>query len=513
MNYTKQSKTVADALTMFKAPTEPQTQDAVNNITGITDALSMPAPYDSFDEVFRKDILIGQYDWATTSPIDTVLFNIQLPQKAIYNPIKYILDNNTFVKPSLNVKIVINATNMHQGSFLAYFKPVIDYDYTVQSASSLNKIYMNANKQVIQELHIPFDHIFSALTTFPTDGFQQLGYLEGRVLNALQHPDSTTVKISIYANFSETKAFVPVANHVYAQSGIAGIFSDIGQVVNDATNAIQGGAKIVSKITECVPMLDNPNLDLPPSDRIIQTTTHGVGGFGGIRLDIAQNARTLHDESMYCSEEDEMDLNNIIKKSGIFDIVNIDTTQVSGTLLRNWINTPNTYIYRPAVGTTIYPTPLAFVSRAFQKWRGDVVLTLDFINTPFHKCQLLLTYTPYAAAIPTFEQAKNSPQIVLDISERSRFTLTIPYVAFTNYKFNPVSWNTPIGWPTLINDCGIIQLWVLNPLLSSGTVVDNIQMNAWVCAGDNFQLESRARFLNYNAQSGYVAEADRKSVV
>jgi hypothetical protein len=74
----------------------------------------------------------------------------------------------------------------------------------------------------------------------------------------------------------------------------------------------------------------------------------------------------------------------------------------------------------------------------------------------------------------------------MNLSEKSRFTLRIGYNSNTPFL--------PYGDELTLNrgdTAGQIKLWIMNPLVTTGTVPDNIDLNVYASAADNFQLSNR----------------------
>lgn len=502
----------ATNLTTFMDAAEPIKNDEAQERVNESHIYSLPETYSTLKSILNKEIPIGDFAWTIAQLNDTEIFTVQLPQAANVNPVEMVLNNIAFIKPDLEFRLSVNGTNMHQGKFVIAWLPIYEFDTSVFRMTTMYHADFDVNKQKDIYFTVPFNHIFNVLDTFNNDVLNTLGFLRAKVLNALDaNGASTTLRVKLFVNFRRSETYVPVHSHTYvnvvqptmiAQSGVGSsldeTIKDVGTIVGDVSSAVQAGTRIASRIGELITFFDNPNLKLPSSDRVMQHTTHGAGGVSTVRLDLLQESRTFNPIELYPHSNKEMCGKYIREREGIFDIITFNDQALTGTLLADYVVSPNNFIYKTA--TNIWtPTPLSFISNTHQLWRGDIKIRFEFIATAFHKCQFMVSYTPVSDVDPTFEQAKSSIFWMITLSENNSFEITVPYLARSTFKkvstlFAPVT--DPIA------GSGRLKVWLFNPLTTSGTVSGSIQCNLYARAGESFQLRGREICTGFTAQSG-----------
>jgi hypothetical protein len=553
MNTIEKSQVQEDSATTFLNPhTTPETKE-VNKISRVDPSIySTSYGVETIADLLSTDILVGTYSWNTGQAVNTEVFDITLLSAINLNPMKTFLNNFTFIKPDILITVVFNPSNMHLGSLQVVWKPVSDFNTNVYRMTSMRGLHINANKSTTQQLRIPYDHIYSNLDTYHDTPYNILGHLEAKVLNQLRTESSqNNLSISIFVKCEGSKLTLPTATHNYApqsfdeimkfnktsnigikqkvidcsissddevlcmkelinKSTIAdivdgiynlvpqsmdSILKDVGEIVSDVSNAVEKGMT-VAKIAGEALAFDNPLLEIPSSQRIIQDTVHGAGGRSGIRLQLIQEGRTYYPGEYEPSKEDEMDMHRIAQIPAVFRTINISTALPTGTELVNIEYTPKYFTISRAPGL-YQDAPIMYTSRCFQLWTGDIILTFDFIATSFHKMQAILTYTPANESEISYQEALNSPKVIMNLSEKSRFTIRIAYNSHVPFL--------PYGDELAMNrkdTCGQIKLWVMNPLVTTGTVPDNIDLNIYASAADNFQMMNRNEgFFNWTPQS------------
>jgi hypothetical protein len=122
-------------------------------------------------------------------------------------------------------------------------------------------------------------------------------------------------------------------------------------------------------------------------------------------------------------------------------------------------------------------TPLAFLSRFFNFWRGSLCYTFKIIKTGFHSGRLLIAYTPFDSILnttsgPAANIAGTASQYrnIVDIRENNEVTITVPFISVSPWAFT-----------NMVN--GYIAVYVLDPLKHPDVVSDEIEIKVEVRGG------------------------------
>lgn len=158
------------------------------------------------------------------------------------------------------------------------------------------------------------------------------------------------------------------------------------------------------------------------------------------------------------------------------------------TLLWNTGVTP--YTWGESDGALFFP-PCCYAALPFKYWTGTLNYRFQIVCSSFHRGRLKIVYDPNYIA----SQEWNVNYIhVVDIAETQDFCISVsngqkktlldrltPGVSLTPYTTTPIG-SKPVG-------NGVLGIYVLNELAVPNTTVDNdIQVNVFVSAGDDFEL-------------------------
>lgn len=181
--------------------------------------------------------------------------------------------------------------------------------------------------------------------------------------------------------------------------------------------------------------------------------------------------------------------------------------------------TPN--MFNVDTGTTpntIYDTPVSYISRMFQYWRGDLIFRFRFICSPYHKGRIRLSYDPrgdIANNIPDYSAIFN--QIVdigtvQDVEIRVPYMQTMPWLSTlgTNYSSGALNWATS-GTATSMTamtyqnarNNGVITWRVVTPL-TAPTTTAGVTVQVFVRGAENFELAVPTQLGDY---SPYVTQS------
>lgn len=477
----------------------------------------------------KKPILLEQVAWNVTQTPGTNLAVYEFPEilTSVESIVRRTLSMYAYFRFTPVFRFQINATKFHQGQLICSFDPFsqsIDYtdrptDYTGYfatpffnrfGATGLPNVKIMASESDPVELEIPFNHPRNYFTTNSSAGFDLLGKVRVTVLNQLKVADgaSTSLTLTTWLYARDASVHVPIHYHDlvipdYAPIESTSLLDNVTDLIGNGTNlvgnimtgqvgkALRTGQGIVDNLGSIFGF-DYPTRPVNPEKCImpIETLAHGKGVSRAQRLvvDPVSHHPTGSEESS--SATDPMDIMAALKTPMLYYQMNWTTTQTAGTQLYTKTVAPVSSIVNVYTqsGRNIYqPTFLAYIASKFQFWRGGITYTLEFIATHFHSGKLLVAYVPnnMDPTKITYEQLTSScPNIVVDIQQTSSVSFTVPYVSPTPLKCT-------LNESTNTLDEEIIGHWFIyiqNPLVAASNVANNIDINIYAQAADDFQV-------------------------
>jgi hypothetical protein len=148
------------------------------------------------------------------------------------------------------------------------------------------------------------------------------------------------------------------------------------------------------------------------------------------------------------------------------------------------------------------PTPVAFLRRYFEYWRGSLCFKFKFVKTAFHSGRLQFSYSPSNVYTPGFTSTDYLYKDIVDIRESNEYTVTIPYAQVLPYLTTSGGTN------------GFLYCHVLNNLVAPATVSSSIDILAELHAGEDFEFAfpcpptaTAAIYLNRNAPAALMARS------
>ena len=494
-------------LTLFMDETLIKPETVIESQTAHTSQqplVSVPTLAGSVDNLLTKSVLVASHIWNTTDNKAAILGTVTLPKDISLNPIRMIMNNYAFMSFDLVVRFQFNGTPFHQGRLLINWAPLFGLTSSLQRASQLPHIQIDASTNLSQEIRIPYAHIKTVLDTYDSTPIGQLGKLTYNVLNPLQASTGAENSLNVftYVHLENSNVYNPCLNHeaFEEQSGDQNLVSEV-------TSAIEGAAVVASKAGEIFALLDHPSLFLPQSDRVTQDLTHGRGGISSVTLNMGQGDRTEQPSSLFPSDKNEMDLNYILKIPSYVFTFDWLASSPHLSIIKQFAVEPLTFRNSP-IANIFDPSPMAYYSHMFERWRGDIIIQLDVICNKFHRGQIGVSYIPVALDVgPDINDAMNNPQYVLDLKIMQTFRMTIPYTSNIPNKRCATALDTPPSIAPNDRTNGTIIIFVLNPLASGGSAPNSVNINVTAWVGDNFQFSFPRDFETFSAQSGVIDNA------
>jgi hypothetical protein len=185
---------------------------------------------------------------------------------------------------------------------------------------------------------------------------------------------------------------------------------------------------------------------------------------------------------------DEMSINFVKRQKAFYLTLNWATTTLPGSF-----QIIPCYPANFSTGTTISPmtgtaslvsanhTPIAFLSKLYQYWRGSIEITIKVIKTEYHTGRLILSFSPQTAvAALTNAQTNYVHREVIDLRDGSEFVVKVPYCYNSMYLDTDQTQNDIFM---------MMHVNILNELVAPDTCSQNVDVLFEVRGGTDLEFQ------------------------
>ena len=185
---------------------------------------------------------------------------------------------------------------------------------------------------------------------------------------------------------------------------------------------------------------------------------------------------------------DEMSINFVKRQKAFYRTLNWSTTTLPGSFI-----TIPCYPSVFSTGGTISPmtgtaslvstnhTPIAFLSKLFQYWRGSIEITIKVIKTEYHTGRLILSFSPQTLVGPlTNVQTNYVHREIIDLRDGSEFVVKVPYCYNTMYLDTDQTQNDIFM---------MMHVNILNELVAPDTCSQNVDVLFEVRGGTDLEFQ------------------------
>jgi hypothetical protein len=185
------------------------------------------------------------------------------------------------------------------------------------------------------------------------------------------------------------------------------------------------------------------------------------------------------------TDADELSFRFLATIPAYFANISWPTSATGGTFLAEYGVHPHWYQLNKTLNGKVYTdfTPVAFLARHFNQWRGGITYNCKIVKTGFHSGRIMVAYHPHVdgLAIParTYGTAMYVLKEIIDVRETSDFSVTVPYSAISPFL------NTSTVGP---QTNGTISFIVVDPLIAPPTVSSTINILVEVCGAEDIEF-------------------------
>lgn len=497
---------------------------------------------DDIQDFFSRPIKLADYTWATGGTPFAHTFN---PWEQYFGNPRVLnrITNYYLMRAKLHIKITINGNAYLQGRAIASYRPLKIYDnlgrtsfensdLDMIAASQRPFIFLNPTTSEGGEMELPFFYYGNYLQVTLSE-WKVMGEIWLAAINPMYHaniPDGeTSVNVSVFAWATDVELSVPTQINVDTLLPQAGDEYATGPISRPASIVERAAGKLTS-----VPAI-------APYARATQiaagAAAHAAVAFGYSRPITVESANTVKlattnvantnvPENVYklaldAKQEltvdsrtvgldgtDEMDIRSIAMRQSYLTNFPWFLGNNPESRLFSIVVDPMMYGRKPISDEPgeVYLTPMAFAARPFRYWRGSLKYRFQVVANGFHRGRLKIVYDP-VGNITTTAEYNTARTFVVDIAEQQDFSVTVGWGSRTSYRsryiwtgdgdnecpmppqapYNAgssmVSYNPYVGYGN-----GTLAVYVVNPLTGTTTNSDQVAVNVFVSACDDFEV-------------------------
>jgi len=392
-------------------------------------------------------------------------------------------------RADIELRIVVNANKFQQGLYMLAFKPLgggsrsskavnhmNDHSAFLTSRTQLPHVEIDLSCDTEATLTIPYSsgYNYTFCNTTSSEPVTSMGNASIYVYSPLKSPSgSTTANYKVYCSLKSVEligAIIPQSGNLNGSKSSRKQRKDVSiqEAGSQGVGPISSPLMAISKaagILSAVPTISSFMTPLSWATDILSNTAAAFGLAKPINMGAAQ--RVTRNMAPYFSNINTVDQSlplSLDVKNAVQLVPGLTGTDLDEMAFANiaaipafvqratWDDTMTSDIdhvtLAPTVGDVVLPlagggaavgmTPLSFVARHFQMFRGSIVLTIKIVKTEFHSGRFSVSFVPGDALDPSgflydFPRSEYLHRHIIDIREHSTVTLEFPYLSSTNY--------------------------------------------------------------------------------
>jgi len=486
-----------------------------------------------------RENLVAEFDWALTNTPGTEIPIVGTSPSDVPTDL---LQNDMVSAPFLRfqlwrckvvkVRFQLIASRFHQGRLGVYFLPTMlpkalsGTTLSPRTWTQLQHAFLDPADGSVVEMEIPFIFYKGWVDLVNND---VLGQLHVQVLNQLQAASgaSTSVSVKVFVSFEGSEFKIPRPGGSSFRAALREQFKrefpqDYAIISNSMPQGLEEigasvGKELDNVIKEIVPqqlselsagvIFDNPVYTEYPEPLIHKDQQYLSPSKGIQKLE----RLTLANEAIYATDDqfgssiDEMDIGYLLKKRCYIGTVNWPATATAGTVLAQNIVSP-THLDGITLSTTsATPTSIMYyLANFFTYWRGAIELEFQVVSTAFHEGRLDIANHPNIM-IPPSDYVTSQSQYVMSKTIRNvdnTIRVVFPHLSdipwkriWQNQTLSDTPSDTALRFQTFAH--GSYSLRVAVPLKAPSNVAQNVDINIFLRAGDDFEFHQLSPYSGY----------------
>jgi hypothetical protein len=429
------------------------------------DDMSMNTELGNF---LKRPVKIASFSWAQT---DSVGYTTAIyPWTSFFNSsyIKYKLNNYSFIRCNLKVKVIVNASPFYYGAMILSYAPLPTYSPNklydtlntgcVTAYSQRPHLWIYPQNSEAGEMTLPYINPRKWLRVQKASDFTDMGRLDPLIMVPLRSANGatgTSITVQVYAwaedvEVSGSSAGLAlqggkdefdekgvISGPASAVASAAGRLTDLPYIGKFAT-AAQVGASAVAKVSSMFGYTNTPVI-APVSGMRPAAFPHLASSevsfpVEPLALD-PKNGVSISPKILGLPDDDPLSISSIASREAVLCAFDWSNTSAVDTILFSTPINPGYFFVTNTAGLSsglrVWQTPMCMLSQIFKHWRGDVILRFRVVASQYHKGRLRITWDPagYAGAniINTADTTTVAQTVLLDIGKDSDVSVRIPY--------------------------------------------------------------------------------------
>lgn len=483
-----------------------------------------------------------------------------------FDPIRDVLSVEPFasklkgflgIRTDIIVRLVVNGNRFQQGRYMLVFCPLGGADPATANTNDMVNNVRFANLTTITQLphaeidissqteaiiRIPYVSVFSHMpVTLGPKSYGRVRLVPYQPLVAVAGSTTATYDIFVsYENvdlaapcFPQSGRFIPKINASAKEQKekglgpISSVSNAVGNLANVIGNAQPSLKTLAAPVAWACDIVAGVASVFGWSNPVNLEHTYKMITVPSAYSNNCDNADQSLPLSLYSgnmveilpgfagNDFDEMSIDYIKSIPAFYKNIVWTTSSNAGAQLFSDALSPGTFLTSFASGVSLNVdcfTPVGFLSRFFQYYRGGIRFTFKLVKTEFHSGRLLVVFNPTnsdtTTYAPTNVESTYCHREIIDIRDGNTFDFIVPYVSLTPYKSTNGNGS----------HIGNLQLRVLNPLIAPATVSSTVHILLEVSGAPDMEFavpNNHAMQLTavYNPQSGsFVPKRDIHSI-
>lgn len=504
---------------------------------------------------FSRPILIGSYDWAVGgsfyqafNPWQDYFENARVSNR---------LTNYNLLRANLKIKIVINGNGMYYGRLIASYSPLtLNDDFTVNAslvpqdiiqASQLPHIYLDPTTSSGGEIMAPMLWYYNYMS-IPNSDWQHMGEMVIRSINTLRHANggTATVSVSVFAwaedvelavlTSVDTDTLTPQSGKEIDEANAKGIVSSPASTVARMAGALstipwlkpyamatEMAASTIATIARSFgysrPTITAGPTPLRPTPVSSLALCNAADTSQKLTVD-HKNELSVDPRIVGVSEPDPLNIRAIATRESYIYTFPWNTANASGQCLWNARVTPVTW--QESSANVMHFPACAMAALPFKYWTGTMKYRFQLVGSQFHRGRLAVFYDPNFTDFPLISDTNYNTNYVqiIDLGDTMDFTIEVKNGQQKTLLTNPlpgIDSVTTVLSTTRYSSVesygnGVLAIYVLNELTSPSLTADEIDVNVFISAGDDFEVfvpdDHYGNFV-LNPQSGLEPQSGR----
>jgi hypothetical protein len=517
---TEEMDVTANVTMADQRPEQGESVSMTQNVTTPMNHMSMSEDLWQIRKILARPMRVYGGKWAETDEMGKSLFAISLPEILNNNPNNLTVTQLkvfSFLHSDMEILFQLNGTKFHIGRIIAWLEPVRgeqdEYIIPVNNIFAFPHVILDASVSNSGVLKVPWNSVLSYFAQVPGSSepsLNTLGILRLSVINPLMIAEcaSNHLTYSVYVSFPNANVTQPTNqfDHLeYGKGYVQGLFQSGVNAAYEGANKLTGG--VLNRVSDTLEtLLGNPfNCDRPlvtteaahVVNKGVSPINYGAGPDQSVRLALSPVSKTLTSSEEIGMVTSDMDLKRMCQVFGRVQTIDIKVDDPVGKVLFKTPVSPTICHRNIMAGGRVefVPTPVAYCSRAFQKWRGSMNFKAQAVASLQHSFRVAFCFVPRAAEGETeltLDELMSFNVCVMDAQEKHEITVSCPYNTITpwliaNYFRSPDNISQDYdglgSWYS-----GYLYIVLLNSLVAPCNVSSTIQMNVLMAAGDDFEL-------------------------